>query len=75
MVAMLISGHAPPAGAGEVVWTVESLLTGGFSVVGSFLTRIGPAIFLQREHVLFLCFATEQPDGREITTNYCKPVR
>ena len=55
--------------------SVKALTGDGYAVVSSFMTNIGPAIFLQKAGNLYLCFVTERPDTPEIITNYCKPVR
>jgi hypothetical protein len=54
--------------------TVQSLLSKGYMVVSSFMSTIGPGLFLQKEDSLYLCFASEKPDTKELTTKYCKPV-
>jgi hypothetical protein len=54
--------------------TVKSLTAEGFTVVSSFMTEIGPGLFLQNGERLYLCFVTERRETQTITTNYCKPV-
>jgi hypothetical protein len=54
--------------------TVQSLLSKGYMVVSAFMSTIGPGLFLQKEDSLYLCFASEKPDTKELTTKYCKPV-
>jgi hypothetical protein len=70
--AMLIAA-APVARADEAE-TVQSLLSKGYMVVSAFMSTIGPGLFLQKEDSLYLCFASEKPDTKELTTKYCKPV-
>jgi len=55
--------------------TVQGLLGKGYMVVSSFMSTIGPGLFLQKEDSLYLCFVSEKPDTSELTTKYCKPVR
>ena len=68
----LTAAAALSAGAEEV--TVKSLTAQGFTVVSSFMTQIGPGLFLQNGEKLYLCFVTERRETQTITTNYCKPV-
>ena len=68
----LAAAAALPAAAQEV--TVKSLTAQGFTVVSSFMTQIGPGLFLQNGERLYLCFVTERRETQTITTNYCKPV-
>jgi hypothetical protein len=65
-------GVAVPAIAQEV--TVKSLTAQGFIVASSFMTDIGPGLFLQNGEKLYLCFVTERRETQVITTNYCKAV-
>jgi hypothetical protein len=54
--------------------TVKSLIGEGYVVVSTFMSRIGPAIFLQKDGTLYVCFVTETPDSPVLKTNYCKPI-
>lgn len=58
--------------------TVESLLKQDYDVVGVIPSNAGPGILLESdddEDKLFMCFVAETPSSRDITTQYCKPVR
>jgi hypothetical protein len=70
---LLLAAGAAPACADEAE-TVQSLLGKGYMVVSSFMSTIGPGLFLQKEDSLYLCFASETPDSKVVTTKYCKPV-
>ena len=73
MLAVTLAGAGTrSAGAEEV--TVKALTAEGFTVVSSFMTQIGPGLFLQKGEKLYLCFVTERRETQIITTNYCKPV-
>ena len=54
--------------------TVKSLIGQGFTVVSSFMSQIGPGLFLQNGSKLYLCFVTETRDSQVIKTNYCKVI-
>ncbi len=54
--------------------TVTSLLAEGYTVVSTFMSRIGPGIFLQNGAKLFVCFVEEKRDTTDLKTVYCKPV-
>jgi hypothetical protein len=71
--ATLLAAGAVPARADDAD-TVQSLLSKGYMVVSAFMSTIGPGLFLQKEDSLYLCFASEKPDAKELTTKYCKPV-
>jgi hypothetical protein len=71
--AMMIAAGTVSARADDAD-TVQSLLSKGYMVVSSFMSTIGPGLFLQKEDSLYLCFASEKPDTKELTTKYCKPV-
>jgi hypothetical protein len=62
------------AGRAADAENVQSLLGKGYMVVSSFMSTIGPGLFLQKEDSLYLCFVSEKPDTAELTTKYCKPV-
>jgi hypothetical protein len=62
-----------PAIAAETV-TVQSLITDGYTVASAWMSQIGPALVLQKNDKLYLCFVTERPDTPDIATKYCKPV-
>jgi hypothetical protein len=68
----LAAGFATAALAQQA--TVKSLIGEGYVVVSTFMSRIGPAIFLQKEGTLYVCFVTETPDSPVLKTNYCKTV-
>lgn len=61
------------AHADETV-TVQSLIGEGYTLTSSFMSQIGPGLFLQKADKLFLCFVTEHADTKDLTTKYCKPV-
>jgi hypothetical protein len=71
---------AAPAGAQPSEVTASGLVAGGYSVAATFMTPIGPAVFLQRaasdapQPSLYLCLLEELPDTPTLTTQYCKPV-
>jgi hypothetical protein len=54
--------------------TVTSLLGEGYTLVSSWMSPIGPALFLQKDGSLYLCFVQEKPDTPTLKTLYCKPV-
>jgi len=55
--------------------TVGSLLKGGFNVVAVVPTKIeAPGLILQREREVYMCFVSETPTSKTISTLYCKPV-
>lgn len=64
---------AGPAIAAEAV-TVQSLISDGYAVASAWISQIGPALVLQKNDKLYLCFVTERPDTPDIVTKYCKPV-
>ena len=65
-----------PAGAGfaQQRYTVKSLLSQDFVVVGAITSPAGPGLFLQRKEKLFLCFVAETEKSIAVSTRYCKPV-
>ena len=69
----LMAACTGAARADETV-TVQSLIGDGSTVASSFVSQIGPGLFLQKGDKLFLCFVTERPDTKDLTTKYCKPV-
>ena len=73
-VALLAGCGFASSALAEDAMTVQSLLAGGYSVVSSMSSQIGPGLFLQKGDSLYLCFVTEKPDAPEITTAYCKPI-
>lgn len=54
--------------------TVASLLRDGFAVAGAIPSPAGPGVFLQKKGQLFLCFISETPASKSVTTRYCKLV-
>lgn len=58
----------------ESVETVQSLLKQEFTIVGTFLSSAGAALFLQKKDRLFFCVAAETPQSKTVATRYCKPV-
>ncbi len=62
-----------PAPAQERV-TISSLIQAGYSVVSTFMTPIGPALWLQGESDLYFCVAKETSTTQTLTTQYCKLV-
>jgi hypothetical protein len=62
------------ARADDAAITVQSLIGEGYTVASSFMSQIGPGLFLQKADKLFLCFVTEHADAKDLTTKYCKPV-
>jgi hypothetical protein len=70
---LVVAAAAALSAAAEEV-TVKSLTAQRFTVVSSFMTEIGPGLFLQNGEKLYLCFVTERRETQVITTNYCKPV-
>jgi len=71
--AAMIAAFAGIARADESV-TVQSLIGQGFTVTSSFMTPIGPGMFLQKAEKLYLCFVHETATSKDVSTNYCKPV-
>jgi hypothetical protein len=72
LVLSMAAGLATAASAQQA--TVKSLIGEGYVVVSTFMSRIGPAIFMQKDGTLYVCFVTETPDSPVLKTNYCKPV-
>jgi len=55
--------------------TVGSLLKSGFNIVAAVPTKIAaPGLILQKEREAFLCFVSETPTSKTISTLYCKPI-
>ena len=54
--------------------TVQSLVSDGYAVASAWMSQIGPALVLQKNDKLYLCFVMERPDTPDIVTKYCKPV-
>ncbi len=54
--------------------TIGSLLGRGFVVVSTWMTPIGPSVWLQNGPELYFCVAQERPDTQALTTQYCKKV-
>ena len=55
--------------------TVASLLKSGFNIVAAVPTKIdAPGLILQKGQEAFMCFVSETPTSKTISTLYCKPV-
>ncbi len=54
--------------------TIGSLTARGFVVVSTWMTPIGPSVWLQSGPELYFCVAQERPDTQTLTTQYCKKV-
>jgi hypothetical protein len=55
--------------------TVSSLLAKDYEVVSSTLTQSGLVLLLENDTSVYMCLVAETPDGPEVTTKYCKPVK
>jgi hypothetical protein len=70
---LLVAAAAATAAPAQQT-TVKSLIGDGYAVVSTFMTPIGPALFLQKADSLYVCFVTETLDSPVLRTNYCKAV-
>ena len=72
--ALALAALATAASAAEAPVTVSSLLSQGYTVVGSITSPIGPGLFLEKGASLYACFVAETPTSTDLKTRYCKPV-
>jgi hypothetical protein len=55
--------------------TVSSLMNQGYDLVGTIETQSrAPGLFLRKGTKLVLCFISETPQSKTVSTQYCKPV-
>ena len=55
--------------------TVSSLTSQGYDLAGTIQSPSGMAgLFLRKGAQLYLCFVSETPQSRAVTTRYCKPI-
>jgi len=55
--------------------TVGSLLKSGFNIIAAVPTKLdAPGLVLQKDRQAFMCFVSETPTSKTISTLYCKPV-